>query len=92
MPRLGLLLQLGPAGLGLGVIHLGHHLVQADAISLGQRIEHAAVGFDGLQQVQRGAQAVGQGQVVVGKGQGGGIQFGSGKQQENGHGAPRDGP
>jgi len=77
--RLGLLLQFRPAGLGFRVVDLGHHLVQADAVSLRQRIEHAAVGFDGLQQVQRGAQAVGQGQVVVGKGQGGGIQFKSGK-------------
>ena len=93
VPGLGLLFQLRPPRLGLGVVDLGHHLVQAGAVGVGQRIEHAAVGFDGLQQVQRGAQPVGQGQVVVGKGQGGGIQFGSGKSsRKTGRRAPRGGP
>lgn len=75
---LGLLLELLPARLGFGVVDPGHHLVQAHAVGFGQRVEHGAVGLDRLQQVQRGAQAVGQGQVVGVDGWGDGVQIGSG--------------
>ncbi|MNM76714.1 hypothetical protein D3C81_885450 [compost metagenome] len=73
-----LLLEHLPPRLGLGVIDLRDYLVQTHTVSFGQRIEHAAIGFDGFQQIQRIAQAVGQGQGV-GKGCGDGVQFGSGK-------------
>lgn len=64
---LALLEQLA-ARLGLGVVDLGHHLMQPHAVGLGERIEHAAVRVDCLQHIQRGAQAVGERQVVGGKG------------------------
>ncbi|MNV14181.1 hypothetical protein D3C71_1048560 [compost metagenome] len=76
---LGLLLEHRPARLGLGVVDLGHHLVQAGAVGVRQGVEHAAVGLDRLQQVQRGAQAIGQGQVVGVERWGDGIQCGSGE-------------
>lgn len=77
---LALLEQLA-ARLGLGVVDLGHHLMQPHAVGLGERIEHAAVRVDGLQHIQRGAQAVGERQVVGGQGRGGGVQGRSGQKR-----------
>ncbi|CEE58696.1 exported hypothetical protein [Xanthomonas citri pv. citri] len=74
---LALLEQLPPR-LRLGVIDLGDHLMQPHAVGFGQGVQHAAVGVDGLQHVQGRAQAVGQGQLVVGHGWGVGVQGRSG--------------